>query len=461
MISKISGGMLLSEIANITGGTLCGEDLRVNSLSTDSREIADCTLFLAIKGEKVDGHDYMKKAYENGMSAFVCEYIPAGCEGFSAVVVPNVIKALGQMAREYVKRFNIIKVGVTGSVGKTTTKEMIYSVLSTKYKTLKTEGNHNNHIGLPMTLFGIDGCTEAAVIEMGMSGRGEIAYLSSIVCPDVAVITNIGSSHIEKLGSRENIALAKLEIKEGMSDNGVLITDGDEQLLSSEKNAVKVGKSQSCTYRIANVIQAENGSGFDIFAEDQLFESVVVPALGEHNVKNACFAFALGRVLGMNEYEIRRGLMAYITTGMRQNVTQKQGRTVIEDCYNASPESMTASIKVLNDMAARENKRAVAVLGNMLELGDYSVEAHKKVGAAVALSNISLLVTVGEDALYIARSAVEFGFEPSFVAAFENTDDVESIGKFLLKNTDKNDIILFKASRGVRLERVIDYLKAN
>jgi len=461
MIANIKCGMLLSEIAQITNGVLYGEDKIIYSISTDSREVGEKCLFFAIKGEKFDGHDFVRVSAEKGMSAYVCQYIPEGCEQYSVVVVSDVILALGALAREYKSRFDILTVAVTGSVGKTTTKEFIYSVLSQKYKTVKTQGNHNNHIGLPMTLFSIDESTECAVIEMGMSSRGEIEYLSGIACPDIAVITNVGTSHIERLGSREQIALAKLEILCGLKENGVLFVNGDEPLLDIDRPKIKIGRDPSSDFSVDHTYEGEYGCSFDIVTRDILYESVVIPAFGEHNVMNACFAFAVGKWIGMGEYEIRRGLLSYHTTGMRQNVYNKKGRTVIEDCYNASPESMMASIKVLADMAKRENKRAVAVLGNMLELGEYSAEGHRRVGAFLALSGISMLVTFGADASEIARAASDFGADKEKIFMFENTEDIIGISEFVLKNTDENDIILFKGSRGVRLERVIEYIKAN
>lgn len=455
---SVSNGLLMSEIARMTGGRLLGEDRRIYAVSTDSREVCEGCLFIAIRGEKNDGHNYIAAC---GAKAFICEYIPDGldCKDVSAVIADDTVAALGRLAKAYKAKFDVLTVAVTGSVGKTTTKEFIYAVLSKHFKTVKTEENHNNKIGLPMTLLSIDEETEAAVIEMGMSARGEISYLTDIVRPNIAVITNVGSSHIENLGSREGIALAKLEIRDSMTPEDVLIINGDEPLLSSADRALKVGKGSECDYCVTRIVEGDNGCAFDLRTKEGSIESIVIPTFGEHNVMNAAFAYAVGKATGMGEYEIRRGLLSYKTTGMRQNFYSRNGREIIEDCYNASPESMIASLKVLSSMAIRHKKRSVAVLGDMLELGDYSEQSHRKVGAAAALCRVGMLVTFGKRAAAIAKAASDFGISSENIFVFEDTEDVEALGKFLLQNTNKDDIILFKASRGVKLERVIGYIK--
>jgi len=443
------------------GGDLVGNDVRIEAVSTDSNEKTHSALFIALRGERHDGHSYIAGAAESGHVCAIVDHIPDGEADFmSYIVVGDTVKALGDFAKAYRRLFNVTVVGVTGSVGKTTTKEFIYAVLSGKYNVIKTEGNHNNHIGLPMTILSLKENTRVAVIEMGMSGFGEISGLSKIAAPNIALITNIGTSHIEKLGSREGIAKAKLEIKDGLEEGGILMLYGDEELLG-ENAALYIGKSEKCDYRVANVIEGANGTVFDLYIGGEKTECITVPTFGEHNVINAAFAYAVGVALGMGEFEIRRGLMTFKSTGMRQSVKACNGRTFIEDCYNASPESMIASLKVLSAMAKRQNKRSVAVLGNMLELGSYAPEGHRRVGAAAAYERIDMLITFGMDARYIASAAVEFGIERERVFVFPDISDVQTIGKFILQNTDDRDIILFKASRGIRLERVIDFVKNN
>lgn len=461
MITELAKKLYASEVAEMCGGRLHGKDVLIENVSTDSRELTTGTLFIALKGERFDGHDFITAVLEGEGVSVMAERIPEGVAADSSVIlVDDCVKALGKLAKAYRSSFDVTVVAVTGSVGKTTTKEFIYSVLSVRYNVIKTEGNHNNHLGLPMTLLSLKDDTQAAVIEMGMSGFGEISYLSGIAMPDIGLITNIGTSHIEKLGSREGIAQAKLEIRDGMADNGILMLLGDESLLAGHR-AIYIGKGESCDYRISNIIEGANGTAFDLSTDAGVIESITIPTFGEHNVINAAFAYAVGSALGIGEFDIRRGLMAYKTTGMRQNIGACKGRTIIEDCYNASPESVTASLKVLANLSAREKKRSVAVLGDMLELGFYSDEGHRRVGAAVAYERIDTLITFGREACKIAKAAIDFGMDREKVFIFPDTENISEIGKFVLQYTDERDIILFKASRGIKLERVIEYVRNN
>ena len=461
MIAELAKKLYASEVAKMCGGQLHGRDTVIDHISTDSRELTPGTMFIALKGERFDGNDFVSAVLEGEGVSAMAERLPGNIEeGSAVIIVDDCVKALGRLASAYRSLFKVTVVAVTGSVGKTTTKEFVYSVLSCKYNVIKTEGNHNNHIGLPMTIFSLKEDTQAAVIEMGMSGYGEIAYLSGIAKPDVGLITNIGTSHIEKLGSREGIAKAKLEITEGMPESGILMLQGDEELLKGHK-ALYIGKSADCDYRISGIIEGANGTAFDLEVDGSVIESITVPTFGEHNVMNAAFAYAVGASLGMGEFEIRRGLMSYRTTGMRQSIGEFRGGTIIEDCYNASPESMIASLKVLANLSSRDKKRSVAVLGDMLELGFYSDEGHRRVGAAAAYERIDSLITFGPEACKIAKAAVDFGMDREKVFVFPDKNDVEKIGNFILKYTGKCDIILFKASRGIRLERVIEYVRNN
>jgi UDP-N-acetylmuramoyl-tripeptide--D-alanyl-D-alanine ligase len=351
-------------------------------------------------------------------------------------------------------------VAVTGSIGKTTTKEFIYAVLSEKFPTLKTEGNHNNQIGLPMTLLSLSHEHKAAVVELGMSAKGEIQYLSQMAAPNIAVITNIGTSHIEKLGSREGIRDAKLEITAGLQSGRALILNGDEPLLAGIPGATYVGaKNRQSDVFVDNIITGENGSAFDLTIKGEKVESLVIPAVGEHNVMNAAIAYTVGVYSGMGEFEIRRGLRAYKTTGMRQNIYENGGRVILEDCYNAAPESMLASLKVLSDISTAKKLRPVAVLGDMRELGFYSREGHTCVGNAVANLSISLLFTFGKEAKVIAEAAIEQGMDRGSVFSFEDISNTEAIVAALKEKTGKGDMILFKGSRAVAMERLIEKIK--
>ena len=456
MRSELAKKLYASDIARMCGGRLTGENKLITSVATDSRETDAGTLFAAIKGERMDGHDYISKAAETGLGCALVSKQPQDSE-VSYITVDDTVEALGRLASEYRKLFDMKVVGVTGSVGKTSTKEMVYDVLSERFRTVRTEGNHNNNIGLPMTLLNIPEDTEAAVIEMGMSGFGEISYLSKIASPDVALITNIGSSHIEKLGSREGIAKAKLEIKEGLKKGGRLILNGGEPLLAGE-DALYVGRSDNCGVRITSSSSDGEKNTFTLEGEGVSGE-YMIPVLGEHNVFNAAMAAAAGHTLGLGKEEIARGIAKYRTTGMRQKITEWGSRTFLEDCYNASPESMAASVRVLAEVAKKRSKRAVAVLGNMLELGAYSPEGHRRTGQSAAEAGIDMLVTFGSDALYIAKGAADAGMDPGRIFSFYDTADVSKIGDFLINETGGGDVVLFKASRGIKLERVMEYIK--
>jgi UDP-N-acetylmuramoyl-tripeptide--D-alanyl-D-alanine ligase len=455
----VKGSLTVEELAKMCGGKIVGStDKKITAITTDSRDICSGALFVAIKGEHFDGNNYLNAAHESGAVCSLAERVPDGFSG-CAIVCESTKIALGKIAKAYKDRISPLTVAVTGSVGKTTTKEFIYAVLSEKYKTLKTEGNFNSDIGLPMTLLGLSEDDSAAILEMGMSAKGEIEYLSKIASPRIAVITNIGSSHIGLLGSREAIRDAKLEIREGLLKDGTLILNGDEPLLAGIDGATYVSfENEDADYYISGIVEGENGTAFDLSAKGNKYESVLIPTVGEHNVLNAAYAFAVGSAAGLGEFEIRRGLLKYKSADMRQQIYNKGGKVILEDCYNASPESMIAAIKVLSGIASRNGGRKVAVLGDMRELGSYSREEHRKVGAAVAAYSIDLLFTIGKDAKEIAESALYFGLEKENVYVFEDIDDVERIGKAIADVTGPSDVILFKASRAVALERVAKYI---
>ncbi|MBQ8741879.1 MAG: UDP-N-acetylmuramoyl-tripeptide--D-alanyl-D-alanine ligase [Clostridia bacterium] len=456
MVADVKGTLYLSEIAEMANGRFfsgdLSEDVLVKTVTTDSRVKVCSGIFVALVGERFDGHDYVEKAIENGS---VCAIVERDIENasFAYILVSDTKKALGMIAKGFKDKLSPLTIAVTGSIGKTTTKEFIYSVLCEKYKTLKTEGNFNNDIGLPMTLLGLSPDEDVAVLEMGMSHFGEIEYLSKIASPNIAVITNIGRSHIENLGSREGIRDAKLEIRKGLTRDGILILNGDEPLLADINGAIYVGEvNEESDYFIDNVIEGENGCAFDLTVRGERFESLTIPAIGRHNVMNAAFAFAVGFAAGIGEFEIRRGLMNFKNTGMRQNIYKHLGRTVIEDCYNASPESVKAALKVLATYAGRRDARRVAVLGDMKELGEYSTEAHIEVGNAVIESRVDLLVTVGEHALNIAAAAANNGLKN--IIAFDEPE-YKRIAEAVMKNTNEGDVILFKASRAMAFEKII------
>lgn len=444
--------IILSEVAKWLG-TECPEEKIINEISSDTRTINKDCLFVAIKGERFDGHDFVKYAIESGAAAAVTEYPVEGCP---CLVVENTRKAFLKIAECYRKKMSPILVGITGSVGKTTTKEMISLVLSEKYKTLKTQGNLNNEIGLPKTLFNLDSTYEAAVIEMGMNHFGEIERLSKTASPTIGVITNIGFSHIENLKSQEGILKAKLEILEGMNDDAPLIVCGDDEFLSTLK--VKLGKNrpiyfygtaENCDFKISDIKEDDEISYFSIKYDGKI-TNLKIPCVGQHNILNAAAAFSIGKLCGLSDNEIANALLKYKSDGLRQNIVEKNGCTVIIDCYNASPDSMKASLKVLSGI--KSEGRKIAVLGDMLELGELSEKLHRLVGKYVAEYCPDMLYCYGENAMYIASEASDRGIAAS---AF-HSDSKMLMAKKIKDYLKSGDTILFKASRGMKLEEVID-----
>lgn len=448
------------EIIESTGGVLISgrADTEFINISTDSRKISQGDLFIPIIGEKFDGHDFINKAFESGASGCLTQKDISPVEGKVIIKVEDTLKALRDVAAYYRQKFNIPFVGITGSVGKTSTKDMIASVLSRKFNVLKTEGNLNNEIGLPLTVLRLDNSHEAAVVEMGMSGFGEISRLASIARPDIAIITNIGISHIEKLGSRQNIFKAKMEILEGLSEGGLVILNGDDKLLSGLKGLLKFrtvfyGIEDGMDYKAENIrTRGEQGSGFEITVGSFEYK-VHIPAPGIHNVYNALAAIAAGIELGIPMEEIIRGIAEFSPGKMRLNIISHNGMKIIDDAYNASPQSMEAAINVLMDL--RGNKRTIAVLGDMLELGDWAYKAHFDVGKFAVRKGINYIITVGENARNIARGALDAGALPDNVVSFESNSEAAAFLKSLVGN---GDVILIKGSRGMKMEEIVHQL---
>ena len=453
--------MSLNEIAKITEGELFfSRPVTIKNISLDSREIEEGTLFIAIKGERFDGHDYIGKAFEDGAACIVAERIPYKVKG-NVILVDSTLDALHRIAGRHREDVGALTVGITGSVGKTTTKQFISSVLAVKYKTHKTDRNFNNEIGLPLTVLKMPSDADALVLEMGMSFKGEIERLSKTAQPDIAVITNIGTSHIENLGSREGIRDAKLEIRAGLKKDGKLILSGDEPLLFGIDNAIYVGiKNELCDYRAVNLREDVGGTTFDIVKKNgEIFRDLRINIPGMHNVMNASFAYAVGDNCNMTNAEIAKGLLNFEGVEMRQNFYDFEGKTFIEDCYNASAESMKASLSVLANSKKVRGGRSIAVLGNMLELGEYSKDLHVSVGEEAARLEIDKLYLFGTDAGYIGDGAESFGIKPESIKRFSDISSADEIGECLKHELQRGDNVLFKASRGVKLERVIEYLK--
>ena len=440
----------LKDVAQFCYSTtnLSGE---ISKISTDSREIDENTLFIALVGERFDAHDFVDDVLKKGAKAVVCSKNVGNDERI--IYVEDTGKALLQIAHGYRKMFNIPFIGLTGSVGKTTSKGMIYSVVKKGFDTHKTAGNLNNEIGVPKTLFALEEHHQAAVIEMGMNHFDEISRLSLTVEPSIAVITNVGTAHIENLGSREGILKAKLEILDGMKKGSTLIINGDNDMLATVENAdyniLRFGiESDNLYMRAENIKSDESGSTFTAICGDEKAE-VFVPSVGIHNVYNALCAMCVGKELGFTLEKAAQGVADFEPEGMRQKITEINGITFIEDCYNANPDSMKASLEALKTL---KKKRSFAVLGDMLELGDFSEEAHRTVGEFAVSTGCEYVLTYGENAKLTSDEAKSKG------VFAENYDDKEKISDFLYENLSTDDVVLFKGSRGMKMEDIFNSL---
>lgn len=416
---------------------------------TDTRKIQPGSLFVCLRGERFDGHSFASQAAQLGAAALLVDH-PVDAD-VPQLVVTDTGKALLQLAGWYRRRFQLPVVGLTGSVGKTTTKEFIALVLGAKYNTLKTQGNLNNEIGVPQMLFRLEDSHTAAVIEMGMNHFGEISRLTRAVAPTVGLITNIGVSHIENLGSRAGILQAKLEILEGMAPDAPLIVNMDNDMLRT----VKLGDRPLLTFAIDDQSAdftatdiAEQGSTTTFTVHHSTFtQPVTIPTVGIHNVYNALAAMAVGYVTGVDHVAAASALANYVPAGMRQNLVQVGGVQVIEDCYNASPDSMRAALQTLGKLPVH---RRYAVLGAMLELGDYAKEAHTQVGKMAAENGIDGVLAYGADAAYIVEAAKQAGLENARLF-----DTKEALAQSLAQQVQPGDGVLFKGSRGMHLEDVM------
>lgn len=464
LISFGAGALEISRLAEILGGELIGDGaVCVHGICTDSREVERGILFVALPGERTDGHNYISVAIEHGGDGFIVSRREAVPDGVSAVLVNNTESALMRLAKYFRSIQTTRCVGVTGSVGKTTTKELIASVLSQSLRVHKTRGNFNSTIGMPLSVMETPTDAEVAVLEMAMSGLGEIHAMSMCARPEVAVITTIGSSHMELLGSQQNIKRAKLEIIDGLRNGGTLILNGDDPLLhnvSFERGrTLSIGiDDYDVDYRAEQLCFEDGYSIFDVRTPTGVLRDMRIPAIGKHNVYAALFAVAVGEIFGVDAEDIRAGLRSYVGMQLRQNVYPLGDITVIEDCYNASPESMRAALEVLS-MLRCPGGRTVAVLGDMRELGDSSQELHRSVGVEVARHNVDMLFTLGTSARYIAAGALEGDMDESRVFVNLDVETYAATAWELCRELHSGDVVLFKASRAVRAERVIQSLK--
>ena len=432
-------------------------DTTLDLVTTDSREVRPGCIFVAFPGEKFDGHDFAAKALEQGAVYVVLNHPVEGVPAEKAVLCPDSYRAMMTMGANYRRQFAPKIVGVTGSVGKTTTKQMTYAAIAGFGNTIKTEGNQNNELGLPRTLFHIGKDTAYAVVEMGMSHLGEIERLAKCARPDVGIITCIGVSHIGNLGSQENICKAKLEICAGLPEGAPLVLNGDDPFL---RKAVLPGHVRPVWFSLGgadadvcaqDVHPEGDGMAFTLVDRNAGRFPVQIPAMGRHNVANALAAYAAATRLGLEPKGVIAGLADFQQTGMRQKVVHSKGVDVIEDCYNANPDSMKAALTMFREYPA---KRRYALLGDMLELGGISPSAHEEVGRQAAAAGLELLVCYGEEARHTAKAAAEAGLKAVHAATYREAADL------LLAAMQPGDALLVKASRGMALEKALEIFYA-
>ncbi len=445
----------LSEVINATKGEVKDQTYQkvFTGVSSDTRTIQPGNLFVALCGEKYDGHNFLDEAGRKGAAGAIISRSDVAAPGVTRVVVPNTVTALQDLARYHRQRFLIPIVAVTGSNGKTTTKDMVASVLGSHFAVLKTEANFNNEIGLAQTLLQLRPDHEVAVVEMGMRAKGEIKELAGVALPTIAVVTNVSETHIELLGSLENIAAAKAELVEAIPGHGLVFLNADNhyvKLMQAKAKAkiVFYGLGTNAAIRAENIHTSRNGTTFSCIYSRGNFP-VELATIGRHNVTNALAAIAVGLELGLDISEIQSGLKTVTSGKMRLHVEEVNGFTIINDAYNASPLSTAAAVETLADIA---RGRRIAVLGDMLELGPVAVEAHKKMGEKLVECKIDAVVTVGQLARHIAMQASQAGISVAVAC-----NDHEEAMKVLQNVAKAGDTILIKGSRGMKMEKLLDW----
>lgn len=450
--------MTLENVAKASGGFLHNVNLNhhsvIKGVTIDSRKVCEGYLFIATKGERVDGHDFIESVIEKGAIAVVCDREP-NSKNIPYILVEDSFKALKDIAEFYRMQFTIPVVGITGSVGKTSTKEVVAAVLEQKFKVLKTAGNFNNEVGLPLTVLQITEQDEVAVLEMGISEFGEMHRLSKIAKPDICVMTNIGLCHLENLKSRDGILQAKSEIFDFISETGDVCCNGDDDKLITigeikGKRPVYFGlNSKHDVY--ADDIENNGlfGTACTIHTKEGKFR-VTIPLPGEHMIYNALAATSVGLFLKLSLTEIQKGIASVQPVGGRSNIIKTNQYTLIDDCYNANPTSMKAAV----DLLKTANTRKVAILGDMFELGDDEKEMHREIGDYIAKENIEVIICIGKLSLSMYEAAKKHS--KNQVYYFENRDQLlDNITNLL----QKNDTILIKASHGMEFMHIVNALE--
>lgn len=443
----------------LLAGLALARPVQINAVVTDSRKVTPGCVFVCFPGARVDGHDFAAAAFQAGAEYIIANHPVEGVPEDHLVVTPSSHRAMLRMAANYRMLFNPLMIGVTGSVGKTTTKEFCYAVLSAFGNTLKTEGNQNNEIGLPNTLFRLEDATEYAVVEMGMSALGEIARLARTARPAAGIITMIGVSHLENLGSRENILKAKLEICQGLPDGAPLVLNADDDLLPGAPLPERLRpvwfgiEAKTADVRAVDIRDAGDGTAFTLQDAEYGHFEVTIPAVGLHTVRDALAAYTAATRLGLDPARAAAALANYRTTGMRQHVVEHGGVTFIEDCYNASPDSMRAALDILTRRTPGPGGRRIAVLGDMLELGQASEQAHRQTGEAAAAA-ADLVIAVGPLSAALAEAARSRGTKTLYCQS------IGEVVEYLRLNLCCGDVVLAKASHAMQFEQMLNDLYA-
>ena len=438
----------LKNIANACGGVFYGDGSalfqEVSAIVRDNRQVTSGCLFAAIKGERVDGHNFAAAAYDAGALCILAERIPEGFLG-NIILVESTLTALCKIAKFYRLGFEIPTIGITGSVGKTTAKEMLAAVLSQRFVVHKTAGNFNNELGVPLTLFGLEQSHTAAVIEMGISDFGEMRRLGEMVCPNFAVITNIGNAHLERLGDKAGVLKAKSEILENLAKDGKIFVNGDDPLLAALETThekVTFGLSKLCDVRAYDIKTNDDGTTSCTIKCAQWEEMIKIPAYGDHMVYAVLMACAVAAELGCFFDEIKAGVSAYEPMSGRSRILKRGSITIIDDCYNANPSSVMAAIGSLSRLPGRH----VCILGDMFELGEKSPELHFEIGAFAKDSGAALTLATGEMSRHTARGAGDTA------VFFEDKGELIKSLKSLIK---PGDAVLVKASHACAFEEIV------
>src|SRR3990170_1263832 len=461
--------LTIEEIIKATGGKILHGSyvLPVSGISIDSRTIKDGELFVAIKGDVFDGHNFTDEAVKKGAcGVIVQEGHPVSGSMFQnglVISVHDTLPALQEIAKYHRSKFTLPVIGITGSNGKTTTKEMLWSILSQKFQVLKTDGNLNNHIGVPLTLFRLNSSHQMAIIEMGISERGELTRLCQIAAPDAAIITNIGPTHLEKLGRIESVAEAKGEILKFIPSHGFCILNRDDKFFDvfkamSPGRIISFGISPDADVHIESYETAVQGKSADSITFNLICPAgridVNLHAIGLHNIYNALCAAAAAYALGISPADIKSGLEKFTPVRMRSAVEKVEEIYIINDTYNANPASMVAAIDMLKTFKA--GNRRFAVIGDMLELGENTIMAHRDLGIYIAGAGADGLIAVGEFAGYVAEGAAEAGMNENNIKAFNDyPQTLEQIKEWITVG----DIVLVKGSRRMKMERIVEGLK--